>query len=269
MNKVCFLTMDVESYYDTTCLKENNIPPVEEFCCASQVDEYLSFLNKKGLKATFFVVISFLPYVKETLLKAVKTGHEIGLHAYEHHVIKSQDIKEFEKDIKESISIIKKELGVTPVSFRAPCFEIDEEHLEVVRRNGLVLDSSLHEVDDSYEKLNDIVARKGEYFEFTVPTKKMFGRTINLYGGGYARTLPIQGLIKKNIKKSNAYIFYFHPFEINPNELPLFEGIKSGEKTYINRGRKSYFKKIRELIEVMEKDGYQFMTFSEFAKVKK
>ena len=266
MNKVAFLTMDVESYYDATCLIEKNIKPNPKYSCASQVEEFLSFLNTKGIKATFFLVVSFLPEVKDILLKAIKDGHEIGLHALSHHVVKNQNLKEFDFDLKKSIQIIEQELGVRPVSYRAPCFEIDEEHLKVVRDNGLKLDSSLHEVDESYEKLNDIVYKKDDNYEFVIKTKKLFGRTINLNGGGYARTLPIWPLINKEIKKSNAFIYYFHPFEIYDEELKDQEGLSSLEKSYLNNGRKSYFRKIKKMVELLQKEGYEFKTFKEFAK---
>ncbi len=266
MNKVAFLTMDVESYYDATCLISKNVTPNRKYSCASQVKRYLDYLDNKNIKATFFVVVSFLPEVKEYLLEAVKRGHEIGLHALTHKVIKNQNIKEFDFDIKKSIQIIKDELGVTPISYRAPCFEIDEQHLKVIHENGLVFDSSLRSSPEGYEKLNDIVYKKDSYYEFIVKTKKVLGKTINFHGGGYARTLPILPLIKKQIRNSDAYIFYFHPFEIYEGKLIDQEGLSQLEKSYLNRGRKNYFNKIKKIIELLVLEGYEFKTFKEFAK---
>ena len=55
MNKLAFLTMDVESYFDTSCLKNTDIDRDQKYNCAEEVLTFAKFLSKNDIKGTFFV----------------------------------------------------------------------------------------------------------------------------------------------------------------------------------------------------------------------
>ena len=55
MNKIAFITMDMESFFDSGCMKRNNISPDEEFDCAQEVERFIDYLDSINIKATLFV----------------------------------------------------------------------------------------------------------------------------------------------------------------------------------------------------------------------
>ena len=67
MNKLAFLTMDVESYFDTSCLKNTDIDRDQKYNCAEEVLNYANFLSKHNIKGTFFVTVDFIKYCKPYL----------------------------------------------------------------------------------------------------------------------------------------------------------------------------------------------------------
>ena len=156
MAKIAFMTMDVESYYDTMCLKGTDVVVDDRFSCAEQIDQYLSLLDKYNIKTTFFVAISFLPLCKNFLLKALSNGHEIALHCLNHEILKNLPKEEFEALIKKSKEILKEQLGVEPVGFRFPCFEYHDELLEVLKDNGFIYNSSMSLKEGNVFKVNEL-----------------------------------------------------------------------------------------------------------------
>ena len=97
MDKVAFISMDVESFYDTGCVKGKKVVVDEKFNCAKEIRKFVNFLGKYGIKATFFVTVSFIKEAKEELLYAIEKGHEIGLHCYNHEKVNKYSIEEFEE----------------------------------------------------------------------------------------------------------------------------------------------------------------------------
>ena len=264
MNKVAFITMDVESFYDTSCIKDKNIPGNDEYDCAEELDKFIDFLDERNIKATFFLVASFIPRVKPYLLKAIKNGHAIGLHCLEHRILKNQDLESFEKDIIEAKKIVKKELEVEPLGFRFPCFELDEEHLQIIKNNGFLLDSSFFNArDNSYIKVNDSLYFKDDFYEFTL--SKVGNR--NISGGSVLRLLPFWTMfpkIKKYVKSHDAYVMYLHPFEISSKDLPTFDELNFKEKLFIQKGRKTYLDKISKVIDLLKSEGYIFPSMTDY-----
>ncbi len=78
MDKVAFVSMDVESFYDTGCVKGKKVEIDQKYNCVKEISKFVDFLGKNGIKATFFVTVSFLKEAKEHLLYALSKGHEIG-----------------------------------------------------------------------------------------------------------------------------------------------------------------------------------------------
>lgn len=256
MAKIAFMTMDVESYYDTMCLKGTDVVVDDRFSCAEQIDKYLSLLDKYNIKATFFVTVSFLPLCKNFLLKAINNGHEIALHCYEHEILKNLPKEEFDALIKKSKEILKQELGVEPVGYRFPCFEYKDQLLDVLKDNGFIYNSSMSMREGNVFNVNGL-------YEIPLIHKYIFSKKILLSGGGYGRVLPRKiylKWVKKYISKHDYFIVYFHPFEIYEGELPLPSKTNVNVKAFINNGRSDYLNRIEEIIHFLIENGYQFST---------
>lgn len=262
MAKVAFMTMDVESYYDTMCLKGTDVVVDDRFSCAEQIDRYLSLLDKYNIKATFFVAVSFLPMCKNFLLKAISNGHEIALHCLEHEIYKDLPKEDFDALIKKSIEVLKQELGVKPVGYRFPCFEYKDELLEVLKDNGFIYNSSMSMKEGHIYNANDL-------YEFPLIHRHLLGKKILLSGGAYGRILPRKTYlkwVKKYISKHDYFIVYFHPFEIYEGELPLPSKTNFNLRAFINNGRNDYLNRIEEIIHFLLENGYQFSTIKGYLK---
>ena len=61
----------------------------------------------------------------------------------------------------------------------------------------------------------------GDFYELPISNLTWGGRVIPLGGGGYFRLIPqeffLKG-VKKILKEKKAYLFYFHPWEIDPDQ---------------------------------------------------
>ena len=268
MNKVAFMSMDVESYFDTSCLKNKKIDRDPKYNCAEEVLTYANFLSKHNIKGTFFLTVSFLPLVKEYLLEAIKQGHEIGLHCLSHHSYKKYSKEAFRKEILEAKEIIKKELGVEPVGFRFPKFEYRKELFNVLKEEGFIYDSSVINPKKGYQKVKDFVFYKDGLMEFAPNTYNFPLKTVLLSGGGFYRFLKGKSMtkvLKKHIAEHDSFMIYFHPFEIHKGYLPVPHNILLGQKVYIRKNREIYLDSLDKIVAYLKDNGYEFSNMKEFA----
>jgi peptidoglycan/xylan/chitin deacetylase (PgdA/CDA1 family) len=98
----------------------------------SQIDRGLPLLDEYGTKATFYVSINNLEKRLDAWKKAVANGHEIGNHSLTHpcsgnfpfareRALENYTLDKMRYELEESNNIIKRLLGVRPVSFAYPC----------------------------------------------------------------------------------------------------------------------------------------------------
>lgn len=268
MNKVAFMSMDVESFYDTECVKGKKVVVDEKYNCAKEIRKFINFLDKYEIKATFFVTVSFIKEAKEFLLEAISRGHEIGLHCFEHERINKYTLKQFEEMVVKSKEIIKKELGVEPVGFRAPCFKYKKEFFEILVKHGFKFDSSVTKPNkNEFKKITDTVYFGHGLYEFIPVRRVVLGKEILLSGGGYVRLLPrreIMRTIKKHIESKDGYMMYLHPFEISEDELPVPSNILAIQKAYIKYGRKEYLDRVEQILSYLIDNKYTFSSMGEY-----
>ena len=62
MNKVAFITMDVESFYDTSCIKDKNIPSNDEYDCAEELDKFIDFLDERNVTLSATTSVTYLVF---------------------------------------------------------------------------------------------------------------------------------------------------------------------------------------------------------------
>lgn len=282
MQKVAFLTMDVESFYDTTPIRDKKIPIDERYTCAEQVKVYTELAEKYGARCSLFVTAEFIPYVSPYVKQAAQRGHGIDLHCYRHVAPLLQSMDEYKSDISNAIEILKKEFGVKPLGYRAPCFAMDDERFEVIHQNGFVFDSSVNgfataanckSVDLSqYKKINDVVYEKDGFYELRPCVGDFCGVPFPAGGGAYIRMAPwffAKAVVKKFLRKHDAYMFYVHPFEICKTKLPLAKELTAKDKNFVRTGRKSYLKRIEWIIKRLKKEGFEIISIEEFIKRQK
>ena len=279
MERVAYFTMDLESFYDTSCIKNITSNEIEDinYNHIEGLFNYLDLLNYYNVKGTFFVNASRLHEFKEAIDAIIKDGHEIALHCYEHISPLEMDDTEFESQIREGIRIIKEELNIDCVGYRAPCFGLNDSKMEIVKKY-FRYDSSVLNYERNYntqmidlkidEDINDNLKKVGSFYEYMLNITKVLGVSFPISGGGYVRLLPefiINRPIYKYIKKHNSFLFYAHPFELvkykkDKKMKEIMKKLSFLEKLYLKRGRgkRDYLHKIEKIIVHLLKNGYVF-----------
>lgn len=88
---------------------------------SDRTDEVLKILDKKGVKATFFVIGREDETSIQRIKKAAAAGHTIGMHSYSHDYEKIYtSVEDFLDDFYKLFVILRDEAGVTPTVFRFP-----------------------------------------------------------------------------------------------------------------------------------------------------
>lgn len=79
----------------------------------------LSLLDRYSVKATFFILGCNAEYYPEPLEMAVRAGHEIEDHSFD-HVTRGKSVEELKESILKTADIIERVSGKTPKLFRPP-----------------------------------------------------------------------------------------------------------------------------------------------------
>ncbi|MBE7055070.1 MAG: deacetylase [Ruminococcaceae bacterium] len=93
------------------------------FDCAwgsDDIESIVKTLEKHNCKATFFVLGTWAEKYPSAVKMLYKAGHEIANHSYNHTYYTTLTTQQMLADIKKCNDAINKACGVTPVLFRAP-----------------------------------------------------------------------------------------------------------------------------------------------------
>ena len=275
--KYAVFTMDVEAFTDTECVA--NSKHSVEVDLLDGFDEYIRILDKNGIKGTLFTVGNLAPKMISKLKDCIKNGHELALHNYEHTAPAEIEPESFKDNLSKAKEGLSKIFNTDISGFRAPYFSMDKQHLDIIKEVGFKYDSSYldfsaarHIVNlnlDNYKRISKNIYKNENFLEFEIPKHKMFGFPYPVSGGGYIRLgyWPfIKGIIKEYIKKNNYYVFYLHPFELTTQKIPPLKDLKLYDKFYLNYGIKPYANHIQQLIDMLKKSGYNFVTVEELTK---
>ena len=171
-------------------------------------------------------------------------------------------------------------MGTEIEGFRAPCFRLDINRLNILKELGFKYDSSYLNFPrarqtvpldlSNFDEISKGIYYDGSFFEFEMSKQKIFGRPYPISGGGYVRLYNwpfIKGVIRHYLKNNDYYVFYLHPFELTRQKIPYIKELKSYDKYYLRNGIKKYGKHIEQIIKLAKKLGYTFITFEELAAV--
>ncbi len=103
---------------------------------ASNIDEILSILDKHNIKATFFLVGSWVDDNEKLVSQIYDKGHEIGNHSNTHANTKELSEKNIVEEIQLASEKIEKITGDKPTLYRPPFGDVDNKTLEVCKSLG-------------------------------------------------------------------------------------------------------------------------------------
>jgi polysaccharide deacetylase family protein (PEP-CTERM system associated) len=231
-------------------------------------------INPTNPKATFFILGWIAERIPSLVNEIYNRGHEVASHGLCHDLIYNCSLYDTKKDLADSKNILEDLIGSKVYGYRAPSFSINNDFLKIAEESGYLYDSSynsfgLHQryghVDLTGASEHGIASQiSREFYELPISNLKFGKYNLPMGGGGYFRLLPsfiFRMGIRSILRKQGAYLFYMHPWEIDPDQ----PGVKQAPTFYKFRhyiNLKRTYSKLTQLIKGFSK--YRFITCCEY-----
>jgi len=230
------LSIDVEEYYHG--LEFEAAVPAHERCLLpsrveKSVEVVLDVLAHHGTRATFFIVGNVAEAHPAMVERIARAGHELACHSYRHELVSRQSAEEFRADVQRAKRSVEEIVGQRVIGFRAPNYSIGPEQdwaYDVLLDEGFLYDSSSYPVhhdrygDPRAPRFVHEIRRKGSrsLIEFPVGTARVGYVNLPVGGGGFFRLFPTswiaRGILRENRRWQRPMMFYFHPWELDPDQ---------------------------------------------------
>ncbi len=226
------MSVDVEDYFQVAAF--DNIIDRSDWDSlphrvSKNTNKILDIFKQSDIKATFFVLAWVAERYPELARRIVSEGHELASHGYAHQRATHQTRAEFKDDIVKAKKILEDIAGVKVKGYRAPSYSINKSNLWVhdeLLDAGYQYSSSIYPVKHDLYGIPD--APRFAYrcdnglLEIPITTTQIGGRNFPAGGGGFFRLYPYplsRWIIQRgNRQDKQASIFYFHPWEIDPEQ---------------------------------------------------
>lgn len=243
------MTVDVEDYFHVSAF-ENAISRNSWDKLEHRVERNTHFVldmfKNHDVKATFFVLGWVAERYPKLIQRIVAEGHELASHGYGHQRLSQLTKEQIFADIRKSKNILEDISASKIYGYRAPSFSVNRKNIwvyDILKKLEFTYSSSIYPIKhDLYGEPNwprkPFLTEQG-ILEIPCSTLKLMSKNIPIAGGGYYRLLPYwlnKIAINQFIQKEKTpYLFYFHPWEIDP-EQPKIENIdvKSKIRHYTN-----------------------------------
>jgi len=249
-------SIDVEDYFQVEAFSkvvDRDSWATREYRAERNVHTLLDMLAETKTRGTFFILGWVADRSPQLVRDIANAGHEIACHGWSHKLIYKQTSEEFREETVRSKSLIEDLTGARVRGYRAASFSIITRSmwaLDTLIDLGFEYDSSVFPIlHDNYGVPGAelapfmIAAPSGRRIvEFPMSVAKYGPLTVPVSGGGYFRILPYwlvkAGLKRINEHESRPFVFYLHPWEIDPGQ-PRIEnaGLKSRLRHYTNLTR--------------------------------
>ena len=249
MTKNISVTLDVE-----------DLRPSDQFEDRSKLmtEKVLDLFSEMNIRATIFVVGDVAKNHPEIINKAVKDGHEIGLHSHKHIPLQLLTPDEFEQELSGAKTLLQEISGQEINGFRAPTMSLTHKTrwaVPILKRVGFTYSSSVLPAKNPlygwdglprhpFRWLNSVI-------EFPCPVTNILGFTIPYLGGAYFRLFP--SIIRKMGVRRSSYgevlWTYCHPWEFDPGEKYYqLENVGRSTSRIAWIGRKGMENKMRDFL---------------------
>lgn len=247
------MTVDVEDFFQVQafagCIDRStweSLPRRVE----KNTDKVLGLFAEAQVSATFFVLGWVAKRHPGLVRKIVAEGHELASHGYAHVPVYEQGAVEFRSDVRRTKQLLEDTGGIPVHGYRAASFSIGANTLwalDVLAEEGYEYSSSIYPVAHDLYGMPSAPRfafhpRYDRFLEVPMTTLRVFGRNLPCSGGGYFRLVPYSisrfALRRVNERDRQACVFYFHPWEIDPEQpRPHGAPLKSRLRHYVNLHR--------------------------------
>ncbi len=251
MRTINAMTIDVEDYFQVSAFADR-ISPRDWPQYPSRVEQnthrLLRLLDRTGLRATFFVLGWVAERFPQLVRAIARDGHEIGCHSHWHRLVYDLTPEEFREDTLRAKNVLEDIVGERVTLYRAPSFSITPRSLwalDILAELGFDCDSSIYPIrHDRYgipgaDPFPHILRTSaGDLCEFPGSVYRLSGLSVPISGGGYFRLYPAQltaSLLERvNVRSGRPFMFYIHPWEVDPEQPRLPGSLRSRFRHYQN-----------------------------------
>ncbi len=225
--------MDIEDYFQVSAFeKVIDRSDWESLPCRVEqnTDTVMQIFADHNAKGTFFILGWVAERYPQLIKRIAEQGHEIASHGWDHVRIINMTPEQFQHDVTKTKELLEDLSGTEVKGYRAPSYSIGSANLwalEILQQTGHKYSSSIYPIHHDLYGMpqaprfafypNDL-----ELVEVPVTTTKVLGKNFPCGGGGYFRLLPYlwskRAINKVNKVDGEASVFYFHPWEIDPQQ---------------------------------------------------
>jgi len=245
------LTVDVEDYFQVSAFaKSINKDDWDNFPLRVEknTQRLMDIFDEAGVKATFFVLGWVADRNRALIREIAQRGHEVASHGYSHQLIYNQSQEVFREETVRSKQLLEDIIQAPVRGYRAASYSITKKSLwalDILAEAGFDYDSSIfpvrhdrYGIPDAEEVPHILKTPQGHSLvEFPLSTAKIFNYKLPIAGGGYFRLYPYvvtrAGLRQVNSRRQ-PFIFYLHPWEIDPEQPNIEAGWFSRFRHYNN-----------------------------------
>ncbi|MEZ5591600.1 MAG: DUF3473 domain-containing protein [Gammaproteobacteria bacterium] len=254
MNKIMHnaITIDVEDYFHVAAFaKEISPSSWDQF--PSRVEQnthrLLDLFDEQDARGTFFVLGWVAERFPGLVREIADRGHEVGCHGYSHQLIYKQSPALFREETRRAKDCLEEQVQKPVLGYRAASYSITKQSLwaiDILVKLGFSYDSSIFPVYHDRYGIPESprwpyllkTADGCSIIEFPLSTVTIFGYHLPIAGGGYFRLYPYWvtrfGLSHINQVEGQPFIFYLHPWEIDPEQPRMTTGRFSTFRHYTN-----------------------------------
>lgn len=249
------LTVDVEDYFHVSAFSDHiDRDRWDRYTCRVENNTrvLLRMFGEADVRATFFVLGWVAERYPDLVREIASDGHEVACHGYSHELVYRQTPAVFREESKRSKDILENIIQQPIKGYRAASYSITPKStwaLDILAELGFIYDSSIFPV--RHDRYGMPGARREPHalktpaghtlVEFPLSTLQAFRYRLPVAGGGYFRLFPYwftrYALGRINNADSLPFIFYLHPWEIDPNQPRIRAGWLSRFRHYQNLDR--------------------------------
>ena len=229
------LTVDVEDYFHVSAFAKNiNYQDWDKYPLRVEANtqRLLDLFDEYEVKATFFILGWVAERTHDLVKDIANRGHEVACHGFSRQLIYNQTPAVFREETLRSKHLLE-DIAQAPVrGYRAASYSITNRSLwalDILAEAGFEYDSSIfpvrhdrYGIPDAPELPYRMETPNGHSLvEFPLSTAKLLKYRLPVAGGGYFRLYPYpvthSGLSQIN-RRQQPFIFYLHPWEIDPDQ---------------------------------------------------
>lgn len=246
------MTVDVEDYFHVSAFaKVIDRSHWDRYECRveNNTRKLLGMLACHKVKATFFVLGWVASRYPGLVREIADAGHEIACHGLTHRLVYEQTPREFHDETKTAKALLEDIVQAPVNGYRAASYSITARSLwaiDILAELGFRYDSSIFPIRHDRYGIPGAARRPhwlrgaggASLLEFPLSTKDLGFLRLPVAGGGYFRLLPYavtrRALASINRSEGIPFIFYLHPWEIDPDQPRIRASRLSRFRHYTN-----------------------------------